>query len=117
RAALHQIALVDIDPREVREQRKERQAMVDEDGVAAEEQLAGDYDPSGVRRLDAGPRRAEEVGAGMRTARLAIEDAARPERAVGRLRHRTEKRRAPQPCRLGARVGVLQQRVLAFDPL
>src|SRR5262245_58649925 len=101
----------------MREQRKEPHAVVDDDRVAAEVQLAGDRNSTGIRRRDAGARRAEEVGAGMRTARLAVEDAARPERAVGRLRYWTDERCGPQPCRLWAGVGVLQQRVLAFDPL
>ena len=73
---------MDVDRRQVGEHREQAEAVVNHDGVAGEVQVAGDDDAPGAGRVNRRAGRAQKVGAAMRGARLAVEDAARAERAV-----------------------------------
>src|SRR3989442_836184 len=79
------------------EHREQSEPVVDDDGVAREIQLARDDDAAGIRRLNRRAARTQEIGATMRVARLAVEDAARAEGAVRGLRHRPHERLGPSP--------------------
>ena len=70
-----------------------------------------------LRRLDRGAGGAQEIGAAVGVARLAVEDAARAEGAVGRLRHRADERAGPQPLGRRRAPHRSEQRRLAIDPL
>src|SRR5207342_3810684 len=74
-----------------------------------------DYNAAGVRRMNRRPCRAEEVGAAVSVARLAIEDAARAEGAVRRLGDRPHEGLAPEPFRGGRLPRGRQQRRLPLD--
>src|SRR2546423_2150802 len=96
RIRFHAIAFAHVHRRQMRKHGKDAQTVIDHDGVAGEIEIARDDDASGVRGVDRRAGGAREIGAAVRAARPAIEDASRAELAVGRLRHWTYERRGPQ---------------------
>ena len=82
-------------------QREQSQAVIDDDGVAREIELAGEDHPTAVWREHPCAGRAQEVRAAMRLTSLAVEDAARAEGPVGNFRNRAEKCPFPQAGRRG----------------
>src|SRR5678816_1346044 len=76
------VAFFHIHRLKVREQRKQPQAVVDHYGVAREVQVGRHRDAPGIWRLNGRPSQTRKVGAAVRTAWLAVEDAAGPKRAV-----------------------------------
>src|SRR6185369_2095101 len=106
------LALAHVNRGEVGQHREQSQSMVDDDGISRKVKGTSDDNPAGVRRMNRRPRRAEEVGAAVRAARLAVEDAARAERAVRRLGDRPHEGLAPEPFRGGRLPRGRQQRRL-----
>src|SRR4051794_36903951 len=76
---------LDVQPREVREQRVKTEAVIDHDRVAREEQLFGEHDRAGGGCGNRRSRRTRKISAAMRTPRLTVENAAQSETA-GRRR-------------------------------
>src|SRR5262245_37892786 len=98
------VAFLHVDPRHVRKEREDAKSVIDYHRVAAEVEIARDHDMAGVWGLDGHAGGAQKVGARMRVARLAIEDAARAEAAVGGIADRTHEWMRPQAC--GSRMRV-----------
>src|SRR5262249_56641282 len=92
-----------VDPREMRQHREHPEAVIDDHGVAGEVEIARADHASPVRRLDGGAGRAQKIGPAVRTSRLAIEDTARAEGAVGLAWNRTDERHGPEPLRRRSR--------------
>ena len=109
------LALAHFDRGEVGEHREQSEAVVDDDGVSRKVKGTSDDNPAGVRRMNRRPCRAEEVGAAVGVARLAVEDAARAERAVRRLGDRPHEGPAPEPLGRGRLPRRREQRRLALD--
>src|SRR5262245_46650757 len=72
----HLIPFPDVETREMRQRREHAETVVDDDGVAGEIEIARADHAPGIRRLDRRAARAQKVGAAVRTARFAVEDAA-----------------------------------------
>ena len=113
----HAVAFVDVERGEVREHRKQAQAVIDHHGISGKVQAARDHDPPGIGCMDCCAGGAHEVGAAVRIARDLVEDAARTEGAVGRLRDGPHEWGVPQPVRNGGSPHRLEQRRLARDAL
>src|SRR5207249_11139918 len=67
----------------VGQQRKDPEAVIDDEGVAGEVQVARHHHSAAVRGVNRCARGAEEIGPAMWLARLTVEDASRAE-ATGR---------------------------------
>ena len=90
------IAVFDGERRQVLEQRKHPEAVIDHDGVPGKVQIARQNYAAGVRGDDRRTFRTREIFAGVRTARDAVENAPRTESAARRRGHRLHKRSVPQ---------------------
>jgi hypothetical protein len=91
----HAIASMHVNDRQVGEQRKHSEPMIDDDGIPGEVQLAGHDHPAAVRGLNRRACGAEEIGSPVWLASLAIEDAPRAEDAGRPPWNRTHERCAP----------------------
>src|SRR5262245_20592770 len=78
-AIVKRVAELHIDPRKMRVQRVDSQAVVQDHGVSREEQILRQDDASPICRVDRGASRRAKVRACMRRARLAVKDAAMTE--------------------------------------
>jgi hypothetical protein len=101
------------DLRQVGEDRNQPEPVVQCDRPAGEEEIVGQYDDGRCRRSDRSTRWCAEVDAGMRAARLSVEDAARAEsvlRRGGDRRFEPSGKRLPrrgpeeriEPCGVGS---------------
>jgi hypothetical protein len=88
------------DLRQVGEDRNQPEPVIQCDRPAGEEEIVGQYDGRRPRRCDTRTGWCAKVDAGMRTARLAVEDAARAE---GVLRRGGDRRFEPPWKRLAGR--------------
>jgi hypothetical protein len=99
----HQVAGLHIDAAQVAIHRHEALAVIDEDGLAVEEEIARFQHAPGGGIFDRGTRRGRNVHARVRVARLAIEDPAQSERARTAARHRRRQSpRGREPGRIRA---------------
>lgn len=78
-AVLHGLAALHVDAGEVGVEGVDAEAVVEEHGVSGEEEVLREDDAASVRRMDGCAGRGVQVGAGVRGARFAVEDAARSE--------------------------------------
>ncbi len=93
-------------------------SVVHEDCVAAEEEILGEHNATAVGRLDWRAGRGAQVRAGMRIARLTIENATMTEiPPAGRARDRDLKRLAPEAHRCQRRVNLVDLPTLARGAL
>ena len=116
-AGAHELPLLHLDLRKMGQQREDPEAVIDHDGVTAEVEIASRDDAAAVWCVDADPGRAQKVGAGVRVARLPVEDAAAAEPAVGWIWNRAQKWKVPEAFARGMGVGVGQKRRVVCDPL
>src|SRR6266542_5746772 len=79
----HLIANVHINDGQVGQQRKDPEAVIDDNRVAGEVQVARHDHSAAVRGMNRCARGADEIGPAMWLARLAIEDASRAEATGG----------------------------------
>ena len=111
------VAFVDVDTGQVRKQREQAEAMVDDHRIAREVLRPREHDTTGVGRLDRSSFRAEKIGAAVRAAWLAIEHAPRPESAVGRVGHRPEEGAVPELRWRRCRPDAIERLRIALDLL
>src|SRR3954454_20996560 len=99
----------------MREHREQTQAVIDDDGVTGEVQVAGHRDVARIRCVNRRAGRTQEVGAAMCVARLAVEDATRSERTIGWFRYRPHEGSTPQSSRGRGVPGCLEERRFPLD--
>src|SRR5262245_47139309 len=114
-ASSDQVALMDVHDRQVREQRKHAEAVIDDDRVAGEIEIPREQNASAVRRMNGSAGGAQKVRAAVRLPRLTVEDATRAKRPVRPAGDRSNEAEVPQTPRLGLRPEVLDLDGLALD--
>src|SRR4030095_3222875 len=106
----------DIDPRQVSKQREDAEAVVDDDGVPGEIQVARDHDTAAVGSLDRCSRRRAKVRALMAARGLAVGDRQSPEAAGCRARNRRIEWPMPIAFRCDNCEGIGHRLGFLFDP-
>src|SRR5947207_15219775 len=113
----HLIANMHINDGQVGQQRKNPEAVIDDEGVAGEVQVARHHHSAAVRGVNRCARGAEEIGPAMWLARLTVEDASRAE-ATGRTPgDRAHERVAPSSILRGLCPYAREVSSLAHDAL
>src|SRR5258705_999364 len=113
--AADELPLMDVHDRQMGEQRKHTEAVVDHDRVAREIEIPREHDTTAVRGMNGSARRAEKVGAAVRLPRLAVENAARAKCSVRPAWHRSKEACVPQPAWLGSHPELLELGRLPHD--
>src|SRR5262245_14987058 len=113
--ACHEGTFTHARGREVSEQRKDSEAVIDDDGIAGEVEVTSEHHAPAVRCKNGCPCRTQEVCAAVWLARFAVEDAPRPERAVGPPWNGSHEALDPQPVWYRVRPHMLEFGSFARD--